>query len=376
MIRKSVIIATPDVAQRTKFANMVDQMAGFRVIALTSDLMNTYNEVEERLPKAVLIADVLANLPEFEVMRALFSALDVRWLVLSNPESDRTALGQPGYRPNPGSDLFAVSGNAHPDQVFRQLCSLTRTEPSRVPVRKTEPQVPGTRTGSFSAERLQSIRAIADRKLTPAVQPLARVASTPGRVILIGSSTGGVDALLNVLSVFPENCPPTLIVQHTGIGFGHSLVGLLNRQCAAEVRLADGDIQMRPGLIVVGAGISAHLVLRDASRLIAGLDEGPAISGHRPSVDRLFHSAVNIGPHVSAAILTGMGRDGADGLRALRSAGARTLAQDEASCVVYGMPRAAVELGAADAVLPLGRIGAALVGSAAGLTNENNRMST
>jgi two-component system chemotaxis response regulator CheB len=180
-------------------------------------------------------------------------------------------------------------------------------------------------------------------------------------IILIGASTGGVDALLAVLTRFPQECPPTLVVQHTGSGFGESLAGLLDRQCLPNVLLANGPMPLRRGQILVGAGIRAHLVLdgRAATR-VTTIADGP-VAGHVPSVDRLFLSALPVAPRVSAALLTGMGRDGADGMKALRLAGAHTLAQDEASCVVYGMPRAAVEQGGVDRVLPLNKIAEALL---------------
>lgn len=364
MQSKSVVVATPDARERARLTRLVDRMPEFTVIASAGDLMNTYNAVEEKLPKAVLIADVLADLPEFEVMRGLFSTLDIRWLVVTTPH-------RRGLRPklsNRGSDLFAVPADAAEEDIARQLLSLTRTALSPQPPAK--PPV-------FAAGRAAARGASQDRFAPPLrvaaaapAQPFASsgsgVVGNRGRIILIGSSTGGVDALLTVLSTFPPDCPPTLIVQHTGLGFGESLAGLLDRQCRARVQLATGPGRIAPGVVTIGAGIKAHLVLdktRDESFL---LEESDPVSGHVPSVDILFRSAVRLGPKVVAALLTGMGRDGAEGLKALHTAGASTFAQDEATSVVYGMPRAAAELGAAQDILPLDRIGPALLRAAAG----------
>jgi two-component system chemotaxis response regulator CheB len=356
MLKKSVVIATPDALQRNRLSLLVDRLPTFEVIARTQDLMNTYNEVEERLPKAVLIADVLARLPEFEVMRALFSTLDVRWLVVTSirgtDQNGNRAYGMATI----GSDLFSIPADA-PEEVFvQQLCALTRTP------RNTVPDAKSNTSAQFRSESAVSSREVRHRQhSTPPASMSLAPRGRADHVILIGASTGGVDALLKVLSRFPENCPPTLVVQHTGHGFGESLAGLLNRQSLPLVRLADGETELRPGQIIIGAGIKGHLVLEKGAPLRATTRQDTPVSGHIPSVDMLFQSAVNVAPSISAAILTGMGRDGAQGMKALRDAGALTIAQDEASCVVYGMPRAAVENNAACKVLPLDQIGDALL---------------
>lgn len=371
MFRETVVIATPDHAMRNRLAGLVDRMPGFSVIAQTGDLMNTYNVVEERLPKAVLIADQLAHLPEFEVMRGLFSALDVRWLIVTTP-------GRATRRPTDGSasDLFSIPGDA-PESVYeQQISALTRIrQHSRPPA---APQSGHARTGQPTTASIRGTtgaRAPIPPPVANAPAPAAAAASAnrSDRIILIGASTGGVDALLTILSRFPENCPPTLIVQHTGSGFGASLAGLLDRQCLAEVQLATGPVALSRGRILIGAGARRHLVLDGGGGTRAVLSGETPVAGHLPSVDMLFQSAVPIARRVTAAILTGMGRDGATGMQALRAAGANTIAQDEASCIVYGMPRAAVENGSVQRILPLARIGDALLadpGAASGQTRE------
>jgi two-component system chemotaxis response regulator CheB len=152
-----------------------------------------------------------------------------------------------------------------------------------------------------------------------------------------------------------------MIVQHTGAGFGESLVGLLNRQCAAEVVLARGGEKIRPGQVLLGAGTKAHLIIENSKTMTAGLEQSDPVSGHLPSVDALFNSAKDVAQKTGAAILTGMGRDGADGLLSLHKLGARTFAQDKETSVVYGMPRAAAENGAAQTILPIQKIGPTLL---------------
>ncbi|HWA61375.1 MAG TPA: chemotaxis response regulator protein-glutamate methylesterase [Caulobacteraceae bacterium] len=181
-------------------------------------------------------------------------------------------------------------------------------------------------------------------------------------IVAIGSSTGGVEALLTVLSSFPSNCPPTVITQHMPATFTRSFAARLDRICGAHVEEATDGAPLQTGRIYLAPGGETHLEVVRAGGLRCRLRSGDLISGHRPSVDALFNSVAHAaGPGAVGAILTGMGRDGAQGLKAMRDAGAHTIGQDEASCVVYGMPRAAFELGAVERQATLGDIGPALL---------------
>jgi two-component system chemotaxis response regulator CheB len=184
----------------------------------------------------------------------------------------------------------------------------------------------------------------------------------PGdRIVAIGSSTGGVEALIAVLTRFPPNCAPTLITQHMPPVFTRNLAQRLDRMCAPQVLEATHGAPLKPGVVYVAPGGDSHLEVSGGGQACM-LKPGGPVNGHCPSVDRLFASvARNVGARAVGALLTGMGRDGAQGLLDMRRAGARTFAQDEASSVVYGMPRAAVELGAAEHQYSLARIGPAVV---------------
>ncbi len=179
----------------------------------------------------------------------------------------------------------------------------------------------------------------------------------PGdRLVAIGSSTGGVEALLTILSRFPANCPPTLITQHMPPAFTTRFADRLNRQCAPEIAEASDDAEILPGHVYLAPG-NAHLELVRQGGLRCRLTDAEKVNGHRPSVDVLFKSMARVtGAKSLGVILTGMGRDGAQGLLAMRKAGATTLGQDENSCVVYGMPKAAFEAGAVGQQLGLEKI--------------------
>ena len=181
-----------------------------------------------------------------------------------------------------------------------------------------------------------------------------------GKWILIGSSTGGVEALETVLRRFPADCAPTLITQHMPAPFLSNFASRLNAVVKPTVRLAsDGDRAGR-GEVLLAPGGETHLVIAPDGVTLRLLD-APKRSGHRPSVDVMFASAVPFADRTVAAILTGMGRDGAEAMRALREQGAVCIAQDRDSCVVYGMPRMAKELGGVDVELPLALIAAELL---------------
>lgn len=203
--------------------------------------------------------------------------------------------------------------------------------------------------------------------IEPEPAPGFRGTYQPGdKVIAIGSSTGGVEALIAVLTRFPANCAPTVVTQHMPPVFTRNLAQRLDRMCAPHVVEATHGAPLRVGTIYVAPGGDTHLEVSAQGCL---LKPGGPVNGHCPSVDRLFMSvARSIGPRAVGALLTGMGRDGAQGLLDMRRAGARTFAQDEASSVVYGMPRAAMELGAAEHQYSLARIGPALVEATAART--------
>jgi two-component system, chemotaxis family, protein-glutamate methylesterase/glutaminase len=184
-----------------------------------------------------------------------------------------------------------------------------------------------------------------------------------GRIVAIGSSTGGVEALLAVLSKFPPNCPPTIVTQHIPGLFTKSLAERLNRACAPAVAEAYEGAPLRVGHVYIAPGSVAHLEVGGAAGdLRCRLKETAPVNGHRPSVDVMFFSlAKMLGKRAVGVILTGMGQDGAHGLLAMREAGANTLGQDEPTCVVYGMPKAAFELGAVEKQVSLARMGDQLI---------------
>jgi two-component system, chemotaxis family, protein-glutamate methylesterase/glutaminase len=207
------------------------------------------------------------------------------------------------------------------------------------------------------------VRAAAAARLRPRVQPSTPppagtpTALPPDTVIAIGASTGGTEAIAAVLSRLPASTPATLIAQHIPPQFSRAFAQRLDKLCGMEVREAVDGEPVRPGVVLVAPGDYHLLLRRSATGYYASVKGGPRVCYQRPSVDVLFQSvAESAGGRAIGALLTGMGNDGAQGLLRMRRAGARTIAQDEATCVVFGMPREAIALGAAASVLPLDRI--------------------
>ena len=205
---------------------------------------------------------------------------------------------------------------------------------------------------------------IASKKSTT-ISRLAMTRTTD-KIIAIGASTGGTQAIEAVISRFPSNAPGTVIVQHMPEHFTASFADRLNQICAVEVREArDGD-SVIPGVVLIAPGNYHMLLRRSGARYYVQIKTGPMVYHQRPAVEVLFQSVAKYaGANAVGAILTGMGADGAKGLLEMRNAGAKTIAQNEATCVVYGMPAEAVKCDAAVDILPLGKIAERLLTYAA-----------
>jgi two-component system chemotaxis response regulator CheB len=187
---------------------------------------------------------------------------------------------------------------------------------------------------------------------------------TTDRVVCIGASTGGTESLSRLLQALPANAPGIVIVQHMPENFTAAFANRLDSLCVVEVKeAADGDLVAR-GRVLIAPGNHHMLLHRNGANYRVAVKDGPLVARHRPSVDVLFRSAAQYaGPNALGILMTGMGDDGAKGLLEMRQAGSATIAQDEASCVVFGMPKEAIALGAAERVLPLDALAGEIVKS-------------
>jgi two-component system chemotaxis response regulator CheB len=221
----------------------------------------------------------------------------------------------------------------------------------------------------MAADLVAKIRVAATARLTmhrpPSTAhalPTPKRAGSGTRFLAIGASPGGVERIRDVLSVMPADCPPIVITQHMGPSYVPSFAARLDKQTPPNVRLATHGARLKQGVVYIAPGDRHLAVAKDAQGFLCRIEDSPTVSGHRPSVDVLFQSvAACAGPNAVGVILSGMGRDGATGMLAMRQAGAYTIGETETSCVVYGMPRAAREAGAVAVELPLAQIPAEML---------------
>ncbi len=302
-------------------------MHGMQVDQVTHNLSQTYDFAEHHKPDCIILSLDLADCAEFELLASLLRILGICCIIVGGSPARARALRSLWEK----QDIVFVSEEALDEGTIAGARS----------------QKTALRNRDFSTGLQKPVLAEYDRQ----------------KLLLIGASTGGVDALLNVLKCFPKDCPPTLVVQHTGGRFAQSLIRLLDNGTAATVRGAVDGAYVQQGHVYLAPDDGAHLQLHASKKPRIALSPADPVCGHRPSVDTLFESALHLAPKVTAALLTGMGRDGAKGITALRKAGAYTIAQDAQTCIVHGMPRVAVQLGGIDEILPINQIGSALLRS-------------
>lgn len=307
--------------------------------------------LQERRPIPVVIISSTTQAGSEAALRALeYGAVDV--------------LAKPGS---------AMSLGNLRDKLARCIKNAARTTLRRVPAPTAGPRAPVQIANPGPALSPAASPANPDPRPTSGAAPIpARPANPlpsgtradPRQLIVIGSSTGGTQAVRQILTQLPADLPGICIVQHIPPVFSKAFAQQLNSCCALQVREAVSGDEIRPGLVLVAPG-DFHLVVRpNGGRYSVVLNQDPPVHHTRPAVDLLFQSAAACaGRFLTGILLTGMGTDGALGMQRIRLAGGATIAQHESTCVVYGMPRAAIELGVVDHVLPLDQIAPFLVRS-------------
>lgn len=324
-----------------------------------------------------LIAATLQRDPDIEVVGEAADPLEARQAIKSlDPDVITLDVEMPNMN---GLDFLEKIMRLRPTRVI-MVSTLTEKGASAT-IKALEigafdciakPSARDPRSFDGLAAKIKAIAAAPMSRMEPAPQTKPpEAAKRPasqfrpdGRIVAIGSSTGGVEALLTILSQFPENCPPTVITQHMPAMFTASFAARLDRLCKPHVSEAADGAPLSTGHVYVAPGGHAHLEIVKKAGLQCRLRDFEAVNGHRPSIDVLFNSVAQVvGQRSLGVILTGMGRDGAEGLLAMRRTGAETIGQDQATSLVYGMPKAAFELGSVAKQLPLHRIGAHILSS-------------
>ncbi|WP_420862343.1 CheB methylesterase domain-containing protein [Algirhabdus cladophorae] len=314
------------------FQNVLRAMrrsSGLRFLGRSETLSAARRQIEYNRPSVILISSKFLSDPDFEAATTLFLYMEVRWLVFEDEGCQQHAVPLRKHR----SDLFVIPLNATQSFIEHQIAAVCHAHWNGG---KSEP--PASRN-----EHIQKWN----------------------KSVFIGSSTGGIGALISILKTYPKICPPTVIVQHTGTQFIPSLVNLLNSKTASRVECFSSNTALKAGHIYLAGGSRQHLEITVSSQTQRGILTPPGPKDlHVPSIDTLFSSASKLAENAIGVLLTGMGKDGSVGLGKMRAAGACTIVQDEKTSTIYGMPKIAWETGAAEFKLPIQNIGPKILESA------------
>lgn len=317
-----LLVADPNSRRRTAVLEVIRKDYAGEILAIeAASLAEAFDLAESQEPNAIAVAVELSGDPGLPMFLRLVDAISAAFLLFGEPARNRAP------------------------KELRHSIECVQTHDAD--------------TASVLANRFRGI--ISSSRATRNAVALGKEAGCPPACIVIGASTGGVSAIETVLAAFPSDCPPTLVVQHIRAGFVEGMAARLDARCAPRVTVARDGEPLDFGHVFIASDPERHLTIQDGGSPRCRLKPGPPRHGHRPCVDALFETAAALGKPVSAALLTGMGADGAAGMARIKAAGGFTIAQDEATSVVFGMPRMAIEAGVVDRVLPIGRIAAALL---------------
>ncbi|WP_294217560.1 chemotaxis response regulator protein-glutamate methylesterase [uncultured Sphingomonas sp.] len=342
-----VLIIDDSASVRQAMTAILGEDPDIQVIAAAADPFAAARYIQEEVPDVITLDVEMPRMDGVTFLRKLMSQRPIPVVMCSSLVEE-------------GSEtlLQALEAGAVDVILKPRMGVAEHLNEAKLMIRETVKGAAKARLGARRQVRAASPaqKLTADAVLPP---PTGRAMSrTTEMVVCIGASTGGTEALREVLEALPANSPGIVIVQHMPESFTRAFAKRLNGLCQVDVKEAeDGDTVMRGHVLIAPGGLRHTLLERQGARYVVSVKEGPLVSRHRPSVDVLFRSAArNAGSNAVGIIMTGMGDDGARGLLEMKQAGARTFAQDEATSVVFGMPKEAIARHAADKVIPLGNI--------------------
>lgn len=352
-----VLVVDDSALVRQTLSEVLSSDPSIEVMDTASDPYMAARKLRDEVPDVITLDVEMPRMDGITFLKKLMSQHPVPVVICSSlaAEQSETALKALEYgavdiiqKPTLGTRQFLEESRI-------RICDSVKAA-AAVSLKK----LPGTRT------QIQAVspKLSADVMLPPSTKAMLK---TTEKVVAVGASTGGTEALRVFLETLPPDAPGMVVVQHMPENFTRAFANRLNGICQVTVKeAADNDSVLR-GQVLIAPGNFHVMIKRSGARYYVDVRTGPLVSRHRPSVDVLFRSAARYaGKNAVGVIMTGMGDDGAKGMREMKDAGAWTIAQDEDSCVVFGMPKEAIKLGGVDKVLPLDRIAGEVLKACAG----------
>ena len=346
--RVRVLIVDDSAVVRQTLKEVLSSDPDIEVIASASDPLVAAERIREQLPDVITLDIEMPRMDGLTFLKTIMSQHPIPVVICSS-------LAEEGAL----STLQALEYGAVEIVAKPRLGTRQFLEDSRLALCQAVKAAALARLRRLGPSQVVEPKLTADAILSPATHAMAE---TTEKVVVIGASTGGTEALKTLLEALPPDTAGIVIVQHMPEMFTRAFANRLDGLCNISVKEAETNDSVIRGRALIAPGNHHLLLKRSGARYYVEIKDGPLVCRHRPSVDVLFRSAARYaGPNAVGVILTGMGDDGARGMLELKQVGASTMAQDEATCVVFGMPKEAIKLGAADKVLPLHAVAGAIL---------------
>lgn len=392
MERIKVLVVDDSILFREVLTRYIRQDDMIDIVGKAGDAYSARDIIIQFEPDVMTLDLEMPRMDGEHFLEKLLPQYYIPTIVVSSSEARKAAckkagavefLTKPAARTNNDMAVFAAELCKAIRRAYKSNHPNAKIDTNKVPIAvNTQTKTDSTaanKTGSSNVRNITEIAAKAEKTVAARAQGITNQSTTSSyanntenpnppsgkhpklkkseAIIALGASTGGTEALEQVIRTFPADTPPVIIVQHMPAGFTKLYAERLNRSCKMEVKEAVDGQRLKHGLIVVGAGEHHLRLCKDSKGWYISSKPGEKVSGHCPSVDVMFNSVADVaGPLAIGAILTGMGRDGADGLLKMRKAGSFTVGQDKATSVVYGMPMEAFNCGAVEVQAPLYKI--------------------
>lgn len=341
MSRIKVLIVDDSAVVRTILTRELGTADDIEVVGTAPDPYIARDIIVQSQPDVLVLDIEMPRMDGLTFLKKLMARKPIPVVILSTLTQDGAASTLEAFK------LGAVEVMAKPNRDVKDSLADIRTQLL-------------DRIRAASVARVHRINPVSENAREESIQRVA-LPETTHKVVAIGASTGGTQAILATLAALPVTAPGMLIVQHMPEGFTKTFAKRLDEHSAMKVTEAQGGETVQPGVALLAPGNKHMILKRSGARYYVDVKEGPLVCRHRPSVEVLFESVAKAaGANALGVIMTGMGSDGAGGMLTMKQAGAKNIAQDEKSCVVFGMPKEAIKIGAVDEVVPLNEIPATI----------------